>query len=313
MTLLDRIKALLPGINLDALMHAGEYELQRQLAPMLRAAAINHLRQGHGPVADSFREDFAATIGATDGITIDAFLKAQSKGARYDDAGNVIETGTYSTDIEAQALAELLDCHIVMTKYSGETKETTVQQLHEASTESTHIIRLYNDNNQHWQYAEQITMGGGDCLHHAFALAIQDMVRVELKYQPEPFVASAAHSVPPRVASAPDLTIEDMEVEEPAPMPRTHSQTELTAPAAAPLAPSAASLSSHGLFKYSADQKQKIIASQQSIADHFGLESAEDEAPEHPTVEAYKGQIQSDYELALELAEEEMRRASRST
>ena len=161
--LLARLKQL--GLP-DAAFRRDERTLQRQLAPELRKRAIEHLANGQGVVAKSFRgEYFASGLG-----TYQQFLNVQARPDAW---------GTY---IEATALGELIGCHVVVTPVKSGIEQHPIC-LYRATDDNAPLIHLYNSNNTHWYVKSSTpTEGDGNCLFNAFAQALKTQVAPELRF-----------------------------------------------------------------------------------------------------------------------------------
>lgn len=149
-TSLLRNRLIQLGINIPK--NTNKEALQIQFAPVLRKMAIDHLRHGDGVVARGFRgESSAIKMGADD------FLNSQERNGEW---------GTY---IEATALAEILGCHLVVTTKTG------TFGLYRAEDDNAPVVQLTNFSNTHWAHKDEHTLGNGNCLYNAFALALQDL------------------------------------------------------------------------------------------------------------------------------------------
>lgn len=144
------------------LLDTDELSVQRNLANILRQAAINHLRTSSKIIAKSFRGEYIASgLGH-----YKDFLQEQGKNTVW---------GTY---IEATALGEALDCHVVVTPIKGTTKQAPIC-LYRSENANAPTVHLYNSNNTHW-YVNDKTRGDGNCLYNAFAQALQTIVQPTL-------------------------------------------------------------------------------------------------------------------------------------
>lgn len=161
----DRIKRLFKLGNKE--FAGDETAVQRRLSPTLRAAAINHLRTANTPVAQGFRSRYNEATRDTH----ENFLKAQEK------------NGAWGTYVEASALAEMLDCHLMVTPVT-KGQEADMFCLHRASHDDAPVIHLFNSDNTHW-FVNGKTLGDGNCLYNAFAEALRVFVH------PEPSAPSA--------------------------------------------------------------------------------------------------------------------------
>ena len=158
-----RLKQL--GIELELAQFAGAQRtraLQEALAPSLRKAAIEHLREGDGVVAKGFRGEYHAVSAGT---STQSFLAKQA------------QNGVWATYIEAEALAETLGCHLVVTPVTDGNEGDPIC-LRRAENDKTPVIHLYNSDNSHW-YVDGNTQGDGNCLYNAFAQALAAQVRSE--------------------------------------------------------------------------------------------------------------------------------------
>ena len=163
MKLLTTLKSLLNSQKIKQLEIADESTIQHALATDLRRLSLNHLANGQGHIAKSFRGEY---IHAAMGPYQD-FIKAQSK------------PGTWGTYLEATALGELLGCHVIVTPVKNGNQQKPIC-LYRASDETASTIHLYNSNNTHW-YVNSKTKGDGNCLFNAFAQALQQTVKPVLQ------------------------------------------------------------------------------------------------------------------------------------
>jgi len=163
MKLLTTLKSLLNSQKIKQLEIADESTIQHALATDLRRLSLNHLANGQGHIAKSFRGEY---IHAAMGPYQD-FIKAQSK------------PGTWGTYLEATALGELLGCHVIVTPVKNGNQQKPIC-LYRASDETASTIHLYNSNNTHW-YVNSKTKGDGNCLFNAFAQALQQTVKPTLQ------------------------------------------------------------------------------------------------------------------------------------
>lgn len=134
-------------------------KVQDVLAPRLRAMAVRHLATSDTAAAKSFRGEYLQVANEN----YKKYLKKQA------------QKGTWGSDIEAIALGEELHCNIVVTSIHKDRANATFC-LHCESADAP-TIHLYNDNNYHWTNDPRShTKGGGDCLYHAVAKALQRLI-----------------------------------------------------------------------------------------------------------------------------------------
>ena len=162
MSFLNHLRKKLPIPQ--AYLEANELNVQQHLAGLLRQQAIDHLRTGKTRIAKGFRGEYERA----NQETYTRFLNRQ------------MQNGAWATYIEAQALAELFQCNLMITSVTNGKKEApwpahTVEQ-------NAPTIHLYNSNNTHW-YVNLHTQGDGNCLYNAFAQALQTIVKPELDRQ----------------------------------------------------------------------------------------------------------------------------------
>lgn len=163
MNFLSKIKQVL-SIQTSAFFKS-DSQIQDYLAPLLRKTAIEHLAYSEEVVAKSFRgEYFAAEREA-----YQDFLEAQAK------------KGVWGTYIEATALGEALGCQVVVTPVTAGKAQKPIC-LYRAANEKAPAIHLYNSDNTHW-YQDEKTKGNGDCLYNAFAQALQQLVKPDLRFE----------------------------------------------------------------------------------------------------------------------------------
>lgn len=174
MSILKKLEQL-PGLNASE-FNLSDSALQTQLAPRLRVAAIEHLRSGRGPVAQAFRGEYLSAYQKS----YDAFLVAQAKNRAW------------ATYVEAEALAELLDCHLVVTPVT-KGQEGDMICLHRASEDKAPTIHLYNSDNTHW-FVNSQTKGDGNCLYNAIAQVLRGMVKPAVEVNRAAFFNSNATS-----------------------------------------------------------------------------------------------------------------------
>lgn len=134
------------------------WAMQKNLAPLLRKIAIEHLAFGTGPVAQGFR----GAIQHPDVQTAyTSFLQEQSKDAAW------------ATHIEFEALCEYFNISGVVTTVNAQNGEQT-WVAHRTENDDASTIHLCNSNNTHW-YVKHAgdTLANGNCLYNAFAVALQ--------------------------------------------------------------------------------------------------------------------------------------------
>lgn len=158
MRLLLKLKEL---FNIDErIRQLDEFEVQNHAAN-LRAIAIKHLRIGNGVVARGFRgECLPAGLG-----NYQDFLDEQ------------VRNGVWGTYIEAMAIAEKLNCNLIVTPVKNGVQQAPIC-LHHVSDSSAQTIKLYNSNNTHW-YVNNKTRGDGNCLYNAISQALLQIVNEE--------------------------------------------------------------------------------------------------------------------------------------
>lgn len=154
--------------------------IQKKLAPILRHAAIDNLRNGQGMVAKAFRGEYIASgLG-----NFEEFLVAQGENAAW---------GTY---IEAASIGELLGAHVIAMPVKGKAQQSPIA-LYSPSGDTAPVLQLFNKDNIHWYAAGDQTLGDGNCLYNALAENLQRIVIQELP----PPVVEAKKEVPSVSAS----------------------------------------------------------------------------------------------------------------
>lgn len=144
-----------------------ENQIQTILAPFLRDVTINHMRNSElSEYAIAFRTAFLQRLEPTDLLE---YLTLQARNREW------------ATEVEAGALADLLDMRVKITTVNDGVPQTPfVVGLENDSREP--LVHLYNENNTHWYLYEgqsYRTIGDGNCLYNAFAQIIWHMVRNE--------------------------------------------------------------------------------------------------------------------------------------
>lgn len=169
MTVFQRLKDLVQ-VNKsfidESFIHRDEYSIQRQFAPILRKAVMQHLATGDSVVARGFRGEYAAA----NGKLYEQFIEKQGK------------NGAWATDIEATVIGKLFECNIKVTQVT-KGKEVATYFLYEEH-KGAPTIHLYNSNNTHWYTAEGHTIADGNCLYNAIAQSVQRLSRAELIFKP---------------------------------------------------------------------------------------------------------------------------------
>jgi|GEM_PF-3751411 len=151
----------------DSSVNLSEVSFQRALAPTLRQLAIENLRIGQGVIGKIFRRD------NTEFVNSDKVKAAQTK---YLEAQS--NNGTWGTYVEAESLAEVLGCHLVVTNMKNG-KEVNTRCLRRDANDGAPIIHLTCHDFVHWTYGGR-SLGDGNCLFNSFALAIRDLKGIEL-------------------------------------------------------------------------------------------------------------------------------------
>lgn len=155
-----------------------ETDFQLILAPFLRASAIQHLREAQTVYAQTFREQYEAIVAALnnheegDASSLDTFFEQQSR------------AGVYGTDIEAGALAELLDVTFACTLVGDNlcANKNTPYVGYRPERVNAPIVHLYNTPGDHFFVEEgfyQSTLGDGNCLYNGFAQNLRQLVLVQ--------------------------------------------------------------------------------------------------------------------------------------
>lgn len=167
MSFLSKLKKVF-GIT-ETVFNQDEFHVQSVLAPILRRKAIEHLASNQGSVAKGFRGEYSKI----DSKGHQEFLSTQSR------------NGVWGTYIEATALGEALDCHVVVTPIKKGIRQEPIC-LYRASDTKAPTVHLYNSDNVHWYVKseksdEKPTKGDGNCLFNAFVQALKRLVMPELK------------------------------------------------------------------------------------------------------------------------------------
>lgn len=167
MSFLSRLKKVF-GIT-ETVFNQDEIHVQNALASILRRKAVEHLARNQGTVAKGFRGEYSKI----DSKGHQEFLSTQSR------------NGVWGTYIEATALGEALDCHVVVTPVKKGVEQEPICLYHASDTKAP-IVHLYNSDNVHWyvkseKSGEKPTKGDGNCLFNAFAQALKRLVMPELK------------------------------------------------------------------------------------------------------------------------------------
>lgn len=140
-------------------------EAEENLAPRLRKMAIQHLQNGKGPYAHSFRagvrEDTAREVLKSVKGNFKNFLKLQSK------------SGRDATFAEALALGESLGVNVVITSLG--THEVKVTRYDAPFSGAPTIHLEYYPETKQWKYSEA-TISNNSSLYNAFAEFITDVV-----------------------------------------------------------------------------------------------------------------------------------------
>lgn len=135
------------------------WQVQRQLAPLLRQIAVNHLATANTPAAKAFRGEY--------------LLVARRPYQTYLDGQK--RNGAWGTDIEAIALAETLGFNIVVTSVCKDRPDKTwCLHLQDPKLPTVH---LYNYGNYHWTNGKNSsTIGDGNCLYNAVAKELKKLI-----------------------------------------------------------------------------------------------------------------------------------------
>ncbi|MES2218339.1 MAG: OTU domain-containing protein [Pseudomonadota bacterium] len=141
-----------------------ERNLQIYLAPFLRAAAISHLRSANIPMAQEFREHYREFY-RRGSITADLEQYLDYQARNY----------VWSTEVEAAALGSLFNMTVQVTEIvDGE--EQTTHVVNRSTNANAPVLRMYYYEQVHWFFEPdnpEGTIGDGNCLFNAFALALR--------------------------------------------------------------------------------------------------------------------------------------------
>lgn len=157
---------------------------QKEYAKILREIAIERLSSAEkGTEAGNVRYEYASIKKALGGDI--SFLSKLVGGNPYPDKFEDFlkihsKDGIWGTELEAAALAEYFNCHLVVTAINSKGEENTFV-VHKDKKPDAPIIHLYNSGNTHWSFLKDgsSTAGGGNCLYNAFAQALRYQVRYE--------------------------------------------------------------------------------------------------------------------------------------
>jgi hypothetical protein len=148
-------------------------ELQIILAPFLRTATIQHLRQNQiSPHIINFRTEY---LHLKDSKSLNAYLKEHGR------------DGEWATDVQFMALADLLNCTAVVTTYRHFEFRGTFS-LRQSTDPAALSINLLNDDNIHWYFypgRPGLTIGDGNCFYNGFAQACREIITRERNLAPE--------------------------------------------------------------------------------------------------------------------------------
>ena len=166
------------------LLRESEQALQEILAPVLRAATVEHMRTSSSSMMKEFRRAYKKMHSQSLEIfpkNLPCFLSDSA------------EAGNWATDVHANALGNLLNVNVHVTIMSGDTvlKEFII---HASSVPSAPTIHLYNDRNVHWYLDpsnRKATLSDGNCLYNAFAQALRQQALLEMNKQVAPVVAGS--------------------------------------------------------------------------------------------------------------------------
>ena len=149
-----------------------ENELQRVLAPLLRARTIQYMGQEPSP-----SQYVRAGKQAYDTLAEQrVFSRSYTENLDYQG-----RRGVWATEVEAGALADLLDITLVVTPIRLGVEQTSLSPRRAQDTEAP-VVKIYNSNNIHWYFYENQyggTIGDGNCLYNAFAQAIRQILLFE--------------------------------------------------------------------------------------------------------------------------------------
>lgn len=134
-------------------------QVQRQLAPLLRQIAVNHLATANTPAAKAFRGEYLLVAGRP----YQTYLDRQKI------------NGTWGTDIEAIALAEALGFNVVVTSVcENRPDKTWCLHLQDPKLPTVH---LYNYGNYHWTNGKNSSIiGDGNCLYNSVAERFKELI-----------------------------------------------------------------------------------------------------------------------------------------
>ena len=154
-----------------------EGNFQLILAPFLRALAIDHLAFGTTALSHGFRVQYdAAMMGLDtnepgDAANAAAFLRTQR------------QPYVYATDLEAGALAEMLEVTFVCTRVNQQYKASMAPCIYRKEpADNAAVIHLFNSPGDHFFIHEgdySSTIGDGNCLYNGFAQIIRQFVLYE--------------------------------------------------------------------------------------------------------------------------------------
>lgn len=189
-----------------------EDDLQKILAPFLRAATINHMRQATTIWAQNSRRVQIQELGERQVL---ANLRSenprrqqkcliQDEQQSHQFAINVFgeisfeeylqhqaQDTIWSEDIDAANLADLLDITMIATPVSidheGNYKEHLTYRVYECSPERP-SIHCYNADGAHWFFYPKgyhETIGDGNCLYNTFAQSLRQIILLEVRHSDE--------------------------------------------------------------------------------------------------------------------------------
>jgi hypothetical protein len=149
-----------------------EFEFQKKLAIFFRNTVIEYLKDSQ----DVFPRDFRAVYTALKGSAeLSAFFVKQQKNFEY------------TTESEAVALANLFDMTLMVTEERDSAPPATGAEIpvtyYKSTREDAPILHLYyKENPGHWYIETRnpgSTFGDGNCLYHAFAQILRQIVLFE--------------------------------------------------------------------------------------------------------------------------------------
>ncbi len=179
-----------------------EKDLQKILAPFLRAATIKHMWQATTPWSKWLKEVQIQQLGEQELL---AKLQSQDPGRQqktlskderqlYQLTINNYGTAAFEEylqlqarntawgeDLDAASLADLLDLTMGVTLVSQEGKESLTYNIRECLEERPRII-CYNVAQNHWFFYPADyhgTLGDGNCLYNSFAQALRQIILYE--------------------------------------------------------------------------------------------------------------------------------------